>query len=64
MRILRFEGHRFSEPVRRLNLMAAGCYYSGPQYSRLYTASHKRPSTADDVAQHNGTAYPILHSAQ
>ena len=56
MCILRFEGYRLSEQVGRLDRTAAGCYYSGPEYSRLYTASHRRPVTADDdsSAQRNG----------
>jgi hypothetical protein len=61
---LRFEGRRLLEPARRLNLMAAGCYYDGPEYSRLYSASRRRPvqRMTSTVAQHNGTTYPILRS--
>ena len=46
MRILRFEG---------LNRTAAGGYYSGAQYSRLYTASRKRPAQrASSSTQRSG----------
>jgi hypothetical protein len=53
---LRFEGHRLLEPVRRLNRTAAGRHYSGPEYSRLYTAAHKGPvqRMTSSPAQRNG----------
>jgi hypothetical protein len=56
MGILRFEGHRLFEPVERLNRTAAGCYYSGPEDSRLYAASRKIPvqRTTSSSSHRNG----------
>jgi len=56
MRILRFEGSSSLGASGASEPTAAGCYYSGPEYSRLYTASRKRPvqRMTSSSAQRNG----------
>ena len=65
---LRFEGHRLLEPVRRLNLRprAAITVLGRPGYSRLYTASRKRPGqrTTSSSPQRNNKPNSPLHNPE